>query len=69
MEYEEGTLLATVESEEDAQEIASLYGIDLVSVRYGLAVFHTDRDIREVMEQGALNDWPRLEPNWYYQSF
>jgi len=68
-QYEEGTLIAIVENEEQAREIAELYGIELISVEDGLAIFHTDLDIMALIELGLENDWPPVQPNWIYTAF
>ena len=67
--YEEGTLLAMVESEEQAEEIAELYGITLVRIDDSLAKFSTDKDLNELIELGRKNGWPPLQPNYIYQAF
>jgi len=67
--YEAGVLLATVENGEQAQEIAELYGIELVSVEGGLAKYHTELDIMELIQLGRENDWPPVQPNWIYTLF
>ena len=59
----DGQLLYTAESQKEAEEIAELYGIDLVSYHDGLAVYHTDEDPREVISRGAENGWPELSLN------
>lgn len=56
-------LLCTVESREQAEEVASLYGIELVDFSYSVAVFHTEEDPFEVIRRGEENDWPPLEVN------
>jgi len=67
--YEEGTLLALVESEAQAHEIAGLYGIALISVEEGLATFHTEQDLMELIELGRENDWPPVQPNYIRELF
>ena len=56
-------LLATVESREEAEEIAALYGIELVSCSEHVATFHTDEDLYAVIQRGKDNGWPLLEVN------
>jgi predicted small lipoprotein YifL len=56
-------LYKLVESEEEAQRIAELYGIELVSVEQEIAVFHTEEDPAEVVRRGEENGWPRLSIN------
>ena len=65
--YEEGTLICMVEDEQAAADIAALYSIELVSVENGLAIFYTDRDAREVINEGIENGWPMLELNRIHQ--
>ncbi|MCL2811611.1 MAG: hypothetical protein FWD25_06955 [Clostridia bacterium] len=67
--YQEGTLLAAVEDEEHAREIAELYGIELVSAKNGLALFHTELDVMELIHLGRENGWPHVQPNWLYRAF
>ena len=57
-------LLATVESREEAEEIAALYGIELVSCSEHVATFHTDEDLYAVIRRGKDNGWPLLEVNY-----
>ena len=56
-------LLCLAESEDQAREIAELYGIELVEYKNGLAVFHTEEDPMTVKERGIKNGWPELEGN------
>ncbi|MBD5508139.1 MAG: hypothetical protein HDR05_08865 [Lachnospiraceae bacterium] len=56
-------LTALADTLEDAQEIADLYGIELVSYSYGVAVYHTDKDISELIQLGLDNDYPTLAPD------
>ena len=56
-------LLATVESREEAEEIAALYGIELVSCSEHIATFHTEEDLQTVIQRGKDNGWPLLEIN------
>lgn len=56
-------LTALTDSLEEAQEIADLYGIELDSYSYGVAVYHTDKDISEVIQLGLDNDYPTLAPD------
>ncbi len=67
--YEAGVLLALVDSREDAEKIAELYGITLDSVNAGLAKFTTDQDILELIKLGRKNGWPEVQPNYLYQLF
>ena len=56
-------LCCLCESEEKAEEIAELYGIELVDWNHGTAVFHTEDDPKEVIQYGIDNDLPLLELN------
>lgn len=56
-------LMATVATEEEAKEIADLYGISLVSVEYGVAVYQTEEDPMKVITRGQENDYPQLSLN------
>ncbi|MCR5790912.1 MAG: hypothetical protein K6G83_13580 [Lachnospiraceae bacterium] len=57
-------LLALADTEEEARKIASLYGIELVRFSYGVATYHTDRDLKEVISQGEKNGWPVVSINY-----
>lgn len=64
LEVTEGAeLLCLVETKEEAQKIADLYGIELVDFGYGLATFHTDRDPEEVISEGLEKGYPELSIN------
>lgn len=66
-EYVEGELLAIVETKEQAEEIADLYGITLKSWNTTkVAVFVTSRDIYDVIAEGKEKGWPELSPNTIY---
>ena len=56
-------LIATVATEEEAKEIADLYGITLVSFEYGVAVYQTEEDPTKVITRGQENDYPQLSLN------
>lgn len=56
-------LIASVKSQEEAQELAELYGIELVKFQSGVASFHTEENPVNVIARGEANDWPRLELN------
>ncbi len=62
--YAEGReLFCTVESREEAEEIAELYGIELVSFSYRVATFHTEEDPGAVVQRGRDNGWKALSVN------
>ena len=64
-EAEEGReLMAGVSSREEAEEIALLYGIELVDCSEYIACFHTEEDLGEVINRGKENGWPPLEINF-----
>lgn len=56
-------LTALADTLKEAQEIAKLYGIELDSYSYGVAVYHTDKDISELIQLGLDNDYPTLVPD------
>lgn len=58
-----GQLICSVESYEDAQAVAQLYGITLVDYYRNLALYHTEEDPREVIQRGQENGWPELTLN------
>lgn len=60
----EDPLTALVDSQEEAQEIADLYGITLVSFENGVAVYRTDEDPFEVISRGDENGYPQLSINF-----
>ena len=63
-ESEETTkLTALADNLEDAEKIADLYGIELDSYSYGVAVYVTDKDVQELISFGEENDYPTLAPN------
>ena len=64
VEIAEGAeLFAAAETREEAEEIAALYGVELVDFSYGVATFHTQEDPGEVIRRGEGKDWPTLEVN------
>ncbi len=56
-------LWALAGSEEEAKEIAELYGIELVLYDQGVATFHTDEDPAAVIQRGIDNGWKALAVN------
>lgn len=64
-----GVLIATVETREKAEELAELYGIELVRYAYQIAEYHTEEDPGAVIQRGIDNGWPRLERNGIVQAF
>lgn len=64
-ESEETTrLTALADDLEEAEKIADLYGIELDSYSYGVAVYVTDKDVQELLSLGEENDYPTLAPNY-----
>lgn len=55
-----GQLVCMTETEEEARQIAELYGIEFLSFRYGVAVFVTEEDPRDVIRRGKEQGWPEL---------
>lgn len=60
---QEEPLMAEVESREEAEEIAELYGITLVRYDTRLATFYTQEDPLEVIRRGEEQGWPQLSLN------
>ena len=58
-----GELFCMADNQQEAEEIAALYGIELASVEWGVAVFRTEEDPEAVMERGRQNGWPVLNLN------
>ena len=56
-------LFSLAESEEEAERIAALYGVELVDFSFGVAVFHTEEDPIAVVRRGAGQDWPPMSVN------
>ncbi len=56
-------LFCLADSAEEAKRIAELYGIELVEFSYGVATFHTDEPLNDVIRRGRENGWPLLERN------
>lgn len=56
-------LIATVESLEKAQELAELYGIELLDYGSQIALFGTEEDPESVIQRGKDNGWPELSLN------
>lgn len=56
-------LFCMTENEDIARQIAEQYEIEFVSFKYGVAVFHTDKDPESVIDYGVGNDLPVLSLN------
>lgn len=57
-------LFAVVDSETKAQEIAELYGIELVGFADGVAVYTTDEVPRDVILRGKEEGYPEISINF-----
>lgn len=69
-EYVEGAeLLCVTDSLEQAQNIADMYGIELVEFSYGVATFHTTEDPRDVIARGKEKGYPELSINGYSELY
>ena len=62
-------LFALCESEEEARQIAEIYGIEFVKFGFGVATFHTEEDPSEVVRRGIENGWPHIELNRQMQLY
>lgn len=56
-------LTAMVDSTEEAEKIAVLYGIELQSYADGVAVFTTEEPVNEVISRGKEAGYPELSLN------
>jgi len=79
VEFEEGTtfnaeidkptvvegeeLMCLVDTKSEAEEIAKLYDIELVTFADGVATFHTDKNLQDVIQTGKDNNWPEISIN------
>ena len=57
-------LTALADNQEEAEEIAALYGIELSSYSYGVATYTTDKNPQELIELGIENEYPALIQNY-----
>ncbi len=68
-DYVEGQeLLCLCDSQEEAESIAEMYGIELVEFSYGVATFHAEKP-REVIAMGKEKGYPLLEINGMMQTY
>lgn len=58
------SLVGLVDTQEEADKIAEQYGITLISLEYGVAVYTTEEDPYEVIARGKENDYPELSVNF-----
>ena len=59
-------LVGLFDSKKEAREAAELYGIELESYEYGVAVFICEGDPEALIEEGKKNGWPELSLNQVY---
>lgn len=64
-----GQLKGRAETQAEAEEIAALYGIQLVDYQNGLALFYTEEDPKTVIARGEENGWPQLSLNRVMQLY
>ena len=67
--YEPDQLVGLFEDEGQAKECAELYGIELMSFNYGVAVFKVEGDPKKLIEKGKDNGWPELSLNHKVTAF
>lgn len=53
-------LTCLADSQQEAEQIAQSYGIELVSFEYGVAVFKSDKPYRELIAYGEENNLKQL---------
>lgn len=63
-----GELVGLSDTEDEAREIASKYGIELKSYSYGVATYWAgeDADLEAIIEEGAAKGYPSLSLNYVY---
>ena len=62
-------LVGVFQDEKSAKEAAGLYGIELESFRYEVAVFNCADKPDSYIETGKENGWPELYLNYTYRAF
>ena len=63
-DYVEGKeLMCLIDTKEEAEAIATQYGIQLVEFAYGVATFHTDENPNDVIAMGKKLGYPELSLN------
>lgn len=67
--HDANTLLAITETQEEAERIAGLYGIQLTRYSDGLATYQTDKDLQDLIELGEQNGWPQLSLNRHWELY
>ena len=63
MQTAENSLMALVDTQEEAEEIAEQYGISLTSYENGVAVYHAEEDPYDVIARGQENGYHELSVN------
>lgn len=58
-----GRLMCLTGSEDEALELARLYGIELISYSNGVAVFYTEEEPAAVIQRGREQGWTELVPD------
>lgn len=56
-------LIALAQTEEEANEIGELYGMECIRFSNGVAVYITQEDPLEVINRGKENGWPTVSLN------
>lgn len=62
-------VMALADTQEAAQEIADLYGIELKNFSYGVATYTTDKNLQELLELGQENGYPELSLDYENQLY
>ena len=57
-------LMGMAKSEEEAKEIAKMYGIVFVQFADGIAEYTTDRPVDEIIAEGVEKGYPKLSINY-----
>ena len=67
-QYVPGELICSVDTQEEADNIASLYNIELRDFSHGVAIYFAgeDADIFAIIEEGEKNGYPILSPNYIF---
>lgn len=69
IEVSDMELMCLADTQEEAEEIAQAYGIELVSFDLGVAVFKSDIPYSELITYGEENDLKRLSINHIQKIF
>ena len=57
-------LVALADTQKEAERIAELYGIELISYSSGVATYTTDKNAQELIEMGIEKNYPELSFNF-----